>query len=68
VRAREKKVQSLSEKKPIQRISRGEILAVYARGEEAVVELVTGLVEQIVSLEARLTELEGKIEKKSHFG
>jgi transposase len=38
----------------------------YARGEFAVVELVTELSERIVLLEARLTELEGKIEKKSH--
>jgi transposase len=56
----------LSEKKPIQLISPAEIRAVYARGEEAVVELVTGLVEQIAKLEARLTEVEGQVKKKSH--
>jgi transposase len=55
----------LSEKEPIQLIS-PDIRAVYARGEEAVVELVTGLVENIAKLEARLTELEGQVKKKSH--
>jgi transposase len=56
----------LSEKKPTQLISTDEIRCVYARGEEAVVELVTGLVEQIAKLEARLTELEGIVKKNSN--
>jgi transposase len=55
----------LSEKKPTQLISTEEIRAVYARGEEAVVELVTGLVEQMAKQEARLTELEGIVKKNS---
>lgn len=60
-----KQVRYLSEKKPIQLISPTEIRAVYARGEEAVVELVTGLVEHIAKLEARLTELEAQVKKNS---
>jgi transposase len=56
----------LSKKKPTQLISTDEIRCVYARGEEAVVELVTGLVEQIAKLEARLTELEGIVKKNSN--
>jgi transposase len=56
----------LSKKKPIQPISTDEVRAVYARGEEAVVELVMGLVEHIAKLEARLTELEGIVKKNSN--
>jgi transposase len=59
-----KRVQRLNEKKPIQ-LSPAEIRAVYARGEEAVVELVTGLVEHIGRMDARLTELEGIVKKNS---
>jgi transposase len=61
-----KQVLRLSQNKPIQLISPAEIRAVYARGEEAVVELVTGLVEHIARIEARLTELEGQVKKKSN--
>ncbi len=65
--SREKQVQTLSKKKPIQLvISTDEARAVYARGEEAVVELVMGLVEHIAKLEARLTELEGIVKKNSN--
>jgi transposase len=55
----------LSEKEPIQLISPEEARAVYARGESAVIELVIGLVEQNIRLEARLTELEGIVKKNS---
>jgi transposase len=64
-RGRQKQVQTLSKKKPTQLISPEEIRALYARGEEAVVELVTGLVEHIAKLETRLTELEGIVKKNS---
>jgi transposase len=60
-----KQVLSLSNQNPILEISTDEILAVYARGGEAVVELVTGLVEHIAKQEARLTELEGIVKKNS---
>lgn len=56
----------MSEKSPIQLISRAEICAVYARGEEAVIELVEGLVEKVGKLEQRLDALEGKVKKNSH--
>ncbi|NJR32302.1 MAG: IS66 family transposase [Chamaesiphon sp. CSU_1_12] len=46
-------------------ISPEQIRAVYAGGEEAVVELVSGLVEQIAKLESRLIELEGIVKKNS---
>jgi transposase len=59
-----KRVQRLNKKKPIQ-LSPAEIRAVYAGGEEAVVELVTGLVEHIGRMDARLTELEGIVKKNS---
>jgi transposase len=55
----------LSEKERIQLISPEEARAVYARGESAVIELVIGLVEQNIRLEARLTELEGIVKKNS---
>lgn len=56
----------MSEKSPIQLISREEIRAVYARGEEAVIELVFVLVEKVGKLEQRLDALEGKVKKNSH--
>jgi transposase len=55
----------LSKKNPSQKISPEQIRAVYAGGEEAVVELVSGLVEQIAKLESRLIELEGIVKKNS---
>jgi len=38
---------------------------VYARGEEAVIELVEGLVEKLGKLEERVEALEGKDKKNS---
>jgi transposase len=55
----------LSQKSPIELISREEIRAVYARGEEAVVELVERLVAKIGKLEERVDSLEGKDKKNS---
>jgi transposase len=55
----------LSKENPNQKISPEQIRAVYAGGEEAVVELVSGLVEQIAKLESRLIELEGIVKKNS---
>jgi transposase len=46
-------------------ISREEIRAIYARGEEAVIELVEGLVEKVGKLEERVNALEGKDKKNS---
>jgi transposase len=55
----------LSQKSPRELISREEIRAVYARGEEAVIELVEGLVEKLRKLEERVEALEGKDKKNS---
>jgi transposase len=55
----------LSQKSPIELISREEIRAVYARGEEAVIELVEGLVEKVGKLEERVLNLESKGKKDS---
>ena len=55
----------MNQKDPSKLISREEIRAVYALGEEAVIELVLGLVEKIQKLEARLEALEGKSKKNS---
>jgi transposase len=46
-------------------MSRAEIRAVYAQGEEAVVELVEGLLKRIEVLETRLDEVEGRLSKHS---
>jgi transposase len=55
----------LSQKSPIELISLEEIRAVYARGEEAVIELVLVLVEKVGKLEERVLNLEGKDKKNS---
>jgi transposase len=59
----------LSENSPKQLISQEDIRAVYARGEDAVIELVeglmTGLSEKVDRLESRIAELEGQISKNS---
>jgi len=47
-------------------ISRDEIRAVYAQGEEAVIGLVEGLLQRIVVLEARVEALENQQSKNSH--
>lgn len=46
-------------------ISRDEIRAVYAQGEDAVIALVEGLLERIVMLEERFEALENQISKNS---
>lgn len=55
----------MSENIPKRLISREEIRAVYAQGEDAVIDLVEGALEQIEKLESRVTELEGKLNKNS---
>jgi transposase len=59
----------VSENSPQRLISQEEIRAVYARGEQAVIELVEGLIAgfvgQIEKLESRVTELEGQSNKNS---
>jgi hypothetical protein len=55
----------LNQKSTIELISREEIRAVYVRGEEAVIELIEGLVEKIGKLEERVDFLEGKDKKNS---
>ena len=55
----------LSQQNPQQIISREEIRAVYKQGEEAVMELVYGLLEQVGKLEKRVQELEGIAKKNS---
>jgi transposase len=55
----------LSQQSPKELISREEILSVYARGGEAVIELVEGLVEKLGKLEERVEALEGKDKKNS---
>ena len=48
------------------RISRDEIKAIYAQGEEAVITLVESLVERINQLELRVEALKNQINKNSH--
>jgi len=55
----------LDSKKPLIQISQSEIRAVYAQGEEAVVSLVTQLMEQVNQLTLQVKELEGRISKNS---
>jgi hypothetical protein len=47
-------------------MTREEILAVYAQGPEAVVTLVTMLLERLAHLEARVATLEAQLAKDSH--
>ena len=47
-------------------MTREEILAVYEQGPEAVVALVTMLLERIAALEARVSALEARLAKDSH--
>jgi len=44
-------------------MTREEILAVYEQGPEAVVALVTTLLERIAALEARVSALEARLER-----
>jgi transposase len=46
-------------------MSREEIRAVYAQGEEAVITLVEGLLQRIEVLENRLDQLEGRLSQDS---
>ena len=46
-------------------ISRAEIRAVYAQGENAVIALVEGLLERIAKLEDRVEQLENQLGKNS---
>lgn len=55
----------LSQRRVQLRISREEIRAMYAQGEEAVVALVEGLLERIEQLEARVEGLENQLGKNS---
>ncbi len=55
----------MASKAPLQ-ISRDEIRAIYAQGEEAVITLVESLVERINGLEARVEALENQLKKNSH--
>lgn len=55
----------MKENSPKQLISPEEIRAVYALGEEAVITMLLGFLEQIEKLESRVTELEGQIRKNS---
>jgi transposase len=55
----------VSENSPKQLISPEEIRAVYLLGEEAVIALLVGFLEQIEKLESRVAELEAQIHKNS---
>lgn len=55
----------MSQQQPRKWISREEIRAVYAQGEEAVIALVEALVETVEKLEERVDKLEGKAKKNS---
>ncbi|MGV0028158.1 DUF6444 domain-containing protein [Phormidesmis priestleyi] len=46
-------------------ISRGEIRAVYAQGEDAVIGLAEGLLQRIAKLEERVEQLENQVGKNS---
>ena len=56
---------ALSKNSPKQLISREEIRAGYRQGEEAVIALVEGLLENLEKLETRVRELEGRLSKNS---
>lgn len=63
-----KKYQSnppLSPSKPLIQVTPSEIRAVYAQGEDAVVSLVTQLMEQVNQLALQVKALEGRISKTS---
>jgi transposase len=55
----------LSKKERPITLSQKEIRAVYAQGEEAVVTLVTQLLERLSKLESRVEDLEGRLSKTS---
>ena len=55
----------LKSKVPLE-ITKDEIRAIYAQGEEAVITLVQSLVERINRLEARVEALENQLKKNSH--
>jgi transposase len=55
----------LSKKEHPITLSQEEIRAVYAQGEEAVVTLVTTLLERLSKLESRVEDLEGRLSKTS---
>jgi tetrahydromethanopterin S-methyltransferase subunit B len=50
------------------KISREEIRAVYAQGEEAVIALVEGLLERIEQLESRVEALENQLSPVNYIG
>lgn len=55
----------MSDNSPKRLISPEEIRAIYALGEDAVIALLAGFLEQIEKLESRVKELEGQIGKNS---
>ena len=55
----------MSQAPPKQQISPEEICATYAQGEEAVIALVSALLEKIGQLEARVESLENQRKKDS---
>jgi transposase len=55
----------LSKKERPINLNQEEIRAVYAQGEEAVVTLVTQLLESLSKLESRIEDLEGRLSKTS---
>lgn len=55
----------MSQPKRDLQLSEGEIRAIYAEGEEAVVSLVTELLERLNRLEAEVKELKGRLSKDS---
>lgn len=63
--SRETGHKDLSKSSPQRFISREEIRAVHAQGEEAVIALVEGLLARIEKLESRVSELEGQLSKNS---
>lgn len=55
----------MSQAPPKQQISREEICATYAQGEEAVIALVEALLEKLAQVEARIELLENQRKKDS---
>ena len=55
----------MSEPKPDLQLSEADIRAIYAEGEEAVVSLVTQLLNRLNQLEAEVKELKGRLSKNS---
>lgn len=56
----------MKKQQPSIRLSEAEIRGIYRQGEEAVVSLVSQLLERLAKLETQVTSLQGQLKKDSH--